>query len=85
MFAAGLLSHPETHVNVVAGAVGDAVRVTAVPEVKMKPQVWEQAIPAGELTTVPVPLIVTIRLGPTGPVPVKHTTVAVMNPVCIPP
>ena len=39
MFAAGLLSHPEAHVNVVAGAVGDAVRVTAVPEVKMNPQV----------------------------------------------
>jgi hypothetical protein len=86
LFAEGLLSQPEFQVTAVEGAVGDAVSVTAVPVAKMNPQVAEQAIPAGLLTTVPVPpRKFTIKLGPTGPVPVKHTTVAVMKPVCIPP
>src|SRR5579864_588639 len=85
IFAAGLLSQPEFQVNEVAGAVGDAVRVTGVPALKINPQVCEQAIPPGVLTTVPVPTMVTTRLGPVGPVPVKQTTLAVMKPVWIPP
>ena len=80
VFAAGLLSQPD-QVTVVAGGLGEAVNMTEVPEAKMNPQLIEQAIPAGELTTVPLPVIFTRRLGPTGPVPVKHTTVAVMKAV----
>jgi hypothetical protein len=79
-------SQPDVQVAEVEGAVGEGVSMTEVPVLKINPQVCEQAIPAGVLTTVPLPPAkVTIRLGPVGPVPVKHTTVAVMKPVCIPP
>ena len=81
VFAVGLLSHPTQVTDVEVGGLGDAVSVTAVPVGKIKPQVTEQPIPAGELTTVPVPVILTTRVGPVGPVPVKHTTVAVMKAV----
>ena len=37
-------------------AAGAAVRVTAVPPVKLAEQVTPQLIPAGELVTVPLPV-----------------------------
>ena len=45
-------------------ASGTAVRVTTVPLLKAKEQVAPQAIPTGELVTVPVPLpvLVTVKV-----------------------
>jgi len=78
------LSHPEVHVTLVEVPVGEAVSVTKLPVGKIAPQVVEQAIPGGVLTTIPVPPPkATIKVGPVGPVPVKHTTVAVIYPVAM--
>ena len=43
-------------------AAGIAVKVTTVPLVKLAEQVAPQEIPAGELTTVPVPLPLSITV-----------------------
>ena len=86
VLAEGLLSQPDVQVTEVDGEMGVAVSVTGVPVAKINAQVCEQLMPKGLLTTVPVPAPkLTVRLGPVGPVPVKHTTLAVMKPVCIPP
>jgi hypothetical protein len=45
----------------VAGAVGLAVSVTAVLMAKVELQIVGQLMPAGELVTVPAPLMVTVR------------------------
>ena len=47
--------HSPPHPTKVDPAVGLAVSETAVPDVNTKEQVAPQAIPAGELLTVPVP------------------------------
>jgi hypothetical protein len=44
-------------------ASGEAVRVTTVPLSKLAWQVLPQLIPAGELTTVPFPIGVTVKVG----------------------
>ena len=80
--APAMLSHPAQPPNV--PLVAAAVRVTVVPvgklPVHVEPPLNEQPKPEGELETVPAPApeesIVTV-----GPVPVKQTTFAVINPV----
>lgn len=69
---------------------GVAVRVTGVPLEKLALQlaaVLAQLIPEGELVTVPEPLPAktTVRIGPPPPLPVKHTTFAVIFAVTIAP
>lgn len=63
---------------------GFAVSEIVVPGAKLPVQVEEQAKPAGELATVlkPVPAKLTVTAAP---VAVKHTTLAVMDPVMMAP
>jgi hypothetical protein len=60
--------------------LGVAVNVIVVPLTNVVAHVAEQLRPGGELTTVPapVPAKVTVKVGP---VPVKQTTFAVIDPV----
>ena len=82
----GFTVQVEPQLTVVAGDEGAAVRVIVVPLVKVAMQVEGQLIPAGELVTVPGPEAITSSSGPDPPpVPVKHTTFAVMVPLTMAP
>lgn len=68
--------------------LGVAVNVTGVPLVKLALHTVGQLIPPGALLTVPLPppARATVRTGPDPPeLPVKQTTLAVIDPVTIAP
>jgi len=85
-----LLVHPPDHPPNDEEPTGVAVKVTEVPLAKLALQfatVLAQLIPGGELVTVPEPLPgkIIVKIGPPPPLPVKHTTFAVIFAVTIAP